>query len=132
MVQFEGKYQLESSENFDEFLKELGVGFILRNLAKTSKPTIEVIRDGDYWVIKTITTLKTTEIRFKIGEEFDEARMDGKTVKTIVEMDGDNKMVQTQKGDKEVKIIREFSENHLKTTCIVGNITSVRIYKRSA
>lgn len=98
---------------------DAGVGFILRNLAKTSKPTIEVIRDGDYWVIKTITTLKTTEIRFKIGEEFDEARMDGKTVKTIVEMDGDNKMVQTQKGDKEVKIIREFSENHLKTVRFV-------------
>ncbi|KAH9420626.1 fatty acid-binding protein-like [Dermatophagoides pteronyssinus] len=131
MVQFEGKYQLESSENFDEFLKELGVGFILRNLAKTTKPTIEVVKDGDYWVIKTHTSLKTTEIRFKIDEEFDESRMDGKTVKTVVVMDGDNTMVQTQKGDKEVKIIREFSETHLKTTCIVGEITSVRVYKRS-
>ena len=62
--------------------------------------------------------MKTTEIRFKIDEEFDESRMDGKTVKTVVVMDGDNTMVQTQKGDKEVKIIREFSETHLKTVII--------------
>ncbi|OTF74944.1 Group 13 mite allergen-like protein (Lipocalin), partial [Euroglyphus maynei] len=119
MVQFEGKYQLESSENFDEFLKELGVGFILRNLAKTTTPTIEVVKDGDYWVIKTHTALKTTGIRFKLGEEFDETRIDGKTVKTNVVMEGDNTMVQTQKGDKEVKIIREFSETQLKTVCFL-------------
>ena len=66
MVQFVGKYQYESGENFDEFLRELGVGFILRNLAKTSKPTIEITLDGDVYTIKTITTLKTSEIKFKL------------------------------------------------------------------
>ena len=65
----------------DEFNQFLGVNFILRNLAKTSKPTIEVIKDGDFWIIRTHTAVRTSEIKFKIGEEFDEARMDGKTVK---------------------------------------------------
>lgn len=81
MVQIVGKYLYESGENFDAFLKALDVGFILRNLAKTSKPTIEITLDGDVYTIKTITTLKTTEIKFKLGEEFEETRMDGKTVK---------------------------------------------------
>ena len=81
MVNFVGKYQLESSENFDEFLKALGVSFLLRNLAKTSKPTIEITLCGETYNIKTITTLKTTVISFKIGEEFEETRLDGKTVK---------------------------------------------------
>lgn len=37
MVQFEGKYQLESSENFDEFLKELGkFDFVVRSNSKIS------------------------------------------------------------------------------------------------
>ena len=84
MVQFVGKYTYESGENFDEFLKALGVGFILRNLAKTSKPTIEITLDGDEYTIKTITTLKTTEIKFKLGEEFEENRMDGVKVKVSV------------------------------------------------
>ncbi len=84
MVQIVGKYLYESGENFDAFLKALDVGFILRNLAKTSKPTIEITLDGDTYTIKTITTLKTTEIKFKLGEEFEETRMDGKTVKVCV------------------------------------------------
>lgn len=33
----------------------------------------------------------------------------------MVVMEGDDKMVQTQYGDKEVKIIREFTETHMKT-----------------
>lgn len=66
MVQFVGKYNYESGENFDEFLKALGVGWILRNLAKTTKPTIEVTLDGDVYTVKTVTTMKTTEIKFKV------------------------------------------------------------------
>lgn len=85
MVQFVGKYNYESGENFDEFLKALGVGWILRNLAKTTKPTIEVSLDGDVYTVKTITTMKTTEIKFKLGEEFEETRMDGKTVKVCLD-----------------------------------------------
>ena len=85
MVQFVGKYEYESGENFDEFLKALGVGFIIRNLAKTSKPTIEIsLADDGTYTIKTITTLKTTEIKFKLGEEFEETRMDGAKVKVSV------------------------------------------------
>lgn len=33
----------------------------------------------------------------------------------MVVMEGDDKMVQTQYGDKEVKIIREFTDTHMKT-----------------
>ena len=82
MVQIAGKYVLESSENFDAFLCEIGVGFIVRNLAKTSKPEIQIeIRPDGTYVIKTVAILKTTTIEFKLGEEFQETRMDGKTVK---------------------------------------------------
>ncbi|KAH9392502.1 Fabp5p [Tyrophagus putrescentiae] len=130
MVQIVGKYLYESGENFDAFLKALDVGFILRNLAKTSKPTIEITLDGDTYTIKTITTLKTTEIKFKLGEEFEETRMDGKTVKTVITLEGDS-LVQIQKGDKEVKIVREFTDTHLKTICTIGDITSTRVYKRA-
>lgn len=54
---------------------------MIRQFAKTSTPTIEVRREGDYFVIKTSTTFKTSEIKFKLDEEFEESRMDGNTVK---------------------------------------------------
>lgn len=105
MVNFAGKFNLESSENFDEFLKALGkfelhlvnhnficvtsfcrllsgVSFMLRQMAKTAKPSIEIsIDDAGVYTIKTLSMLKTTVITFKLNEEFEETRQDGKTVK---------------------------------------------------
>jgi len=129
MTDYTGKFKLTSSDKFDEFLKELGVNFVLRNLAKTSNPVVEITKDGEEFTLKTTTTFKTSEIKFKLGEEFEEARMDGAKVKTKVEADG-NKLVQTQYGDKEVKIVREFNGDELKVVCTVGPVESVRIYAR--
>ena len=61
----------------------LGVNFVLRNLAKTSTPVVEISKAGDEYTLKTTTTFKTSEIKFKLGQEFEEARMDGKKVKVI-------------------------------------------------
>ena len=44
-----GTWKLDTSENFDELLKELGVGFMLRKVAGTSKPNVEISKDGDEW-----------------------------------------------------------------------------------
>jgi len=133
MSAFIGKFKLTSSDNFDEFLKELGVNFVMRNLAKTSSPTVEITKDGDTYSLKTTTAIKTSEIKFELGKEFEEDRMDGKKVKTVIEADG-NKLIQTQLGDKEVKIVREFNDKELKVVCTVeskaGPIVSTRIYNR--
>jgi len=129
MTDFTGKFKLTSSDNFDEFLKELGVNFVMRNLAKTSTPVVEITKDGDTYSLKTSTAIKNSEIKFELGKEFEEARMDGKSVKTVVVADG-NKLVQTQYGDKEVKIVRELNGDELKVTCTVGDVVSVRLYNR--
>nr|UAA83478.1 fatty acid-binding protein [Haemaphysalis flava] len=124
---FMGKWKLSESENFDEFLKALGVGLAWRKLGQTSKPTVEIKAEGDDWSIKTHTMLKTTELKFTLGKEFDENRMDGTTVKSLVTLDG-NKLVQKQFGDKEVTIVREIKDGHLEVTCSLEGVTAVRKY----
>ena len=89
----------------------------MRNLAKTSTPTVEITKDGDQYSLKTVTAIKTSEIKFELGKEFEEDRMDGKKVKTVVNAEG-NKLIQTQFGDKEVKIVREFNDKELKVVCL--------------
>lgn len=101
-----------------------------RNLAKTATPTVEVTVNGDQYTIKQMSTLKNTEITFKLDEEFEEDRADGKKVKTSVRKESDTKLVQVQKGDKEVTIVREFSDEGLTVTATVNGVTSVRFYKR--
>ncbi|XP_022215938.1 probable fatty acid-binding protein [Drosophila obscura] len=129
MASFVGKkYKLEKSENFDEYMKELGVGLVLRKMGNSISPTVEVTLEGETYTLTTTSTFKTSAISFKLGEEFDEETLDGRQVKSIITLDG-NKLTQEQKGDKPSTIVREFSDADLTTTLTIGAVKSVRIYK---
>lgn len=100
-------------------------------MAGTAKPTIEVsVKDDGTIVVKTITTLKTSSIEFKLGVEFEEKRMDDAVVKTIVTKEG-NKLIQKQSGDNGCEIIREFDGDLLTTTCKCKDVVCVRKYKKA-
>merc|ERR1712198_89938 len=58
MVQFTGKYTRVSEENYNEFLKALGVNFVLRKAATSSTPVMEISESDGNWVMKTSTTMK--------------------------------------------------------------------------
>merc|ERR1719167_925308 len=73
---------------------------------------MDVTEEGGTWTIKTSTTLKTMELKFKLGEEFDETTPDGREVKATVTFE-DGKIVCVQKakkgGQKSTKSVREMS-----------------------
>lgn len=87
------------------------------------------MEDDGTFVVKTISTFKNSEIRFKLGEEFEEKRMDGVTTKTVVTQEG-NKLIQKQFATPEVEIIREFTDDKLITTCKCNKVVCVREYKK--
>ena len=66
MDAFKGKYERVSAENYEEFLKELDVNFLLRKAATVSTPVMEVSEEGGVWTIKTSTSLKSMELKFKV------------------------------------------------------------------
>lgn len=116
-----GDWKLVNSENFEELMKELGVGLVMRKLGSTTKPNVKFSKNGDEWTFTTTSTLKTHTIKFKLNEQFDEETLDGRKVKTIMSLDG-NKLVQTQR-DKDNNITcvitREITDN--------GELKTVRI-----
>ncbi|XP_037952337.1 probable fatty acid-binding protein [Teleopsis dalmanni] len=129
MACWEGKkYKLDKSDNFDEYMKELGVGLVLRKMGNSVNPTVELVKDGDNYTFTTTSTFKTSAITFKLGEEFDEETLDGRKVKSVITMDG-NKLIQEQTGDKPTTIVREFTADELIVTLTIGDIKSVRVYK---
>uniref|UniRef100_A0A8C5SIA0 Cellular retinoic acid binding protein 2 n=1 Tax=Laticauda laticaudata TaxID=8630 RepID=A0A8C5SIA0_LATLA len=83
MANFTGSWKMRSSENFEELLKALGVNVMLRKIAvaAASKPAVEIKQQGPSFYIKTSTTVRTTEIRFEVGEEFEEQTVDGRPCK---------------------------------------------------
>ncbi|KAI1288076.1 Fatty acid-binding protein [Halotydeus destructor] len=126
---FIGTYKLTSQENFKEFMTELGIGMVKRNLALTVFPTMEISQDGDEWTVKTESSIKSVSFTFKFGEEFDELRQDDVMVKSLITQDGDQ-WNQVQKGDKEVTIVRQFTDQGVTATATVNDVTCVRFYER--
>ncbi|XP_018553044.1 fatty acid-binding protein, heart [Lates calcarifer] len=128
---FVGTWNLKESENFDDYMKELGVGFATRKVGNLTKPTTVISLDGDKVTVKTHSTIKNTELSFKLGEEFDETTADDRKVKSIVNIE-DGKMVHVQKwGDKETSLVREVNGNTLVLTLTIGQVVCKRRYEKA-
>lgn len=132
---FPGRYLMESSEGFDDFMKALGVGMIKRRLANSVVPIneVEITEDGLY-MIKTLTTVRNTELSFRLNETFTEDVIDGRKTQTTATRTG-NLLVLDQKGDKtrgdkDSVMTREVEEDLMTMKLMVDNVTCVRIYKR--
>merc|ERR1712106_319149 len=138
MDAFKGKYERISAENYEEILKVLEVNFLLRKAATVSTPSLEVKEEGGVWTITTATTLKTMELKFKVGEEFDESTPDGREVKALVTFDnGKIVTVQTAKkeGQKSTKSTREMNgaDELVYTMTVDGSdVVCVQKFKRVA
>lgn len=73
MSKLVGTWEFESSENWEEFLKEMNVGMILRKTAAGLKPTVFITNNGNQWGVKTVTTFKTMETNATEDVEFEES-----------------------------------------------------------
>lgn len=62
-----------------------GVTTALRKMGSVAKPDLLISVDGDGVVtMKSVSTLKKIEIKFKLDEEFDELTADGRKTKVCV------------------------------------------------
>ncbi|XP_005301572.1 fatty acid-binding protein, adipocyte-like [Trachemys scripta elegans] len=126
---FVGTWKLISSENFEDYMRELGVGFATRKMAGVAKPNVIISTNGDVITIKTESTFKNTEISFKLGEEFEETTADDRKVKSIITLDNGS-LIQVQKWDgKETTLIRKLVDGKLVVECTMNNVTCTRVYE---
>ncbi|GAV02867.1 FABP7 [Ramazzottius varieornatus] len=80
-VDITGKYQMHSSQNFDEFLKAVGLSLLKRKLASAMEvATVDITRSGSTYTIRTTTPLKTHEVTFVLGMTMHETTIDGREV----------------------------------------------------
>merc|ERR1711962_380098 len=136
MDAFKGSYTRTSADNYEEMLKILDVNFLLRKAATVSTPVMEITEDGGVWTITTSTTLKTMELKFKLGEEFDETTPDGREVTALINIEN-GKIVTVQKakkdGQKSTKSVREMNgaDEMIYTITIDGcDLACVQKFKR--
>merc|ERR1712045_378696 len=59
-----GKWQLTESDNFENFMAALGIGYLTRKLGNQSKPLVTISHEGgEEWIMKQESLVKTTEGR---------------------------------------------------------------------
>uniref|UniRef100_A0A8C8RPI7 Fatty acid binding protein 4 n=1 Tax=Pelusios castaneus TaxID=367368 RepID=A0A8C8RPI7_9SAUR len=128
---FVGTWKLISSENFEEYMRELGVGFATRKMAGVAKPSVIISTNGDVITIRTESTFKNTEFSFKLGEEFEETTADDRKVKSIMTLDNGS-LIQVQKWDgKETTLKRKLVDGKLVVECTMNNVICTRTYERA-
>ena len=62
----------------------IGVSMMWAKIGSIAKPTVHISIDGETWTLKSETTMKTTTISFKLGEEFDETTADDRKMKVYI------------------------------------------------
>merc|ERR1711973_298165 len=128
-----GKFNLTQSDNFDEFMKAIGVGMVMRKMGNTAKPDVIFSLDGDTYTMKTVSAMKTSEVKFKLGEKVAENTLDGRDSETTFTLEGDV-MTQVQVCTKgpSVHFTRTFTDEGLVCVCEAEGVKATRTYKRAA
>ncbi|XP_004679827.1 PREDICTED: fatty acid-binding protein 12 [Condylura cristata] len=125
-----GTWKSISCENFEEYMKELGIRRASRKLGCLAKPTVTISRNGDVITINTKSIFKNNEIAFKLGEEFEETTPGGHKIKSVVTLDNDS-LIQVQDWNgKETTIQRKLVDGKMVVESTVNSIISTRTYER--
>ncbi|KAM4824683.1 fatty acid-binding protein 12 [Ictidomys tridecemlineatus] len=128
--QLQGKWKSISCENFEKYMKEMGIGRANRKLGRLAKPTVTISTNGDVITIKTKSIFRNNKISFKLGEEFEETTPGGHKTKSTVTLDNDT-LVQVQDWNgKETTIRRKLVDGKMVVESAVNNIICTRTYER--
>ncbi|XP_020041276.2 fatty acid-binding protein, liver [Castor canadensis] len=126
-MSFSGKYQLQTQENFEPFMKAIGVPDDLIQKGKDLKSVSEIVQNGKHFKLTITTGTKVIQNEFTLGEECELDSMTGEKIKAVVKQEGENKLVTTLKN---IKSVTELNGDTLINTMTLGDIVFKRISKR--
>uniref|UniRef100_A0A4W3K495 Cytosolic fatty-acid binding proteins domain-containing protein n=1 Tax=Callorhinchus milii TaxID=7868 RepID=A0A4W3K495_CALMI len=124
---FSGKYNLESLENFDPFMKALGIQDEVIKKNKELKTIVEIVQEGNTFKITHYIGCKTIQNNFTIGQETTFHGPTGHEFKAVVNLEGVNKLCINMKG---LTAVIELNGDRLIETLTTGETTCTKISKR--
>ncbi|XP_020836048.1 fatty acid-binding protein, liver-like [Phascolarctos cinereus] len=126
-MNFSGKYQLQSQENFEAFLKAAGLPDDIIQKRKDTRGMIEIVQNGNHFkfIVNNDNQIQVNE--FTLGEECELTTPTGGKVKGVVNLEGGNKLVTILKA---MKSVTELNGDILTTTFTLGDVVCKRISKR--
>nr|XP_057927128.1 fatty acid-binding protein, liver-type-like [Doryrhamphus excisus] len=126
-MSFSGKFQLESQENFEPFMKAIGLPDELIQKGKDIKSVSEIEENGDNFKVTVTTGSKVLVNSFTIGQEAELETITGEKVKAVVRREGKTLKVSL----KGIESVTELVDgNTIVNTMTLGGIVYKRTSKR--
>ncbi|KAF4520218.1 hypothetical protein B566_EDAN009943 [Ephemera danica] len=123
------KYKLVKSENFDDYMKALGVNMVLRKIGQVTSSSMQLLKNDDgSFTLRITSTWKNQDMIFRHGEEFDETTPDGRHCKTVMTLD-ETTLTQVQKGPPDSTIVRTWSDDKIITVFTTGDVVCTRTHQ---
>nr|VZI04114.1 unnamed protein product [Spirometra erinaceieuropaei] len=129
MEAFCGSWKLKDSGDLEPIANRLGVSIPLKDIAELLNSVMTISPVGDGYSMKISTGGMTYEVKYKLGEEFDHASLDGRPLKTIITLEGKT-LKQVDKGDKLMTMESVVEGNTLTMTARLEELVCVRHYTR--
>ncbi|XP_037633906.1 fatty acid-binding protein, liver-type-like [Sebastes umbrosus] len=126
-MSFTGKYQLESQENFEAFMKAIGLPDDHIQKGKDLKSISEIEETDNNFKVTVTTGTRVIVNTFTIGQEAEIETATGEKVKTVVQRDG-GKLKFSLKGIESVTEL--VDANTIVNTMTLGPIVFKRTSKR--
>ncbi|XP_063300636.1 fatty acid-binding protein, liver-like [Pelobates fuscus] len=123
---FTGTWQVYVQENYDNFLRSVGLPEEIVKVAKDINPVIEIQQNGDTFVVTSKTPNRTHSNTFVVGKESEIDMPNGKKIKVTVNLEG-GKLV--CKSDKFCHI-QEIQESEMVETITVDSTSMTRKSKK--
>ncbi|GCC25248.1 fatty acid-binding protein 1, liver-like [Chiloscyllium punctatum] len=124
---FNGKYELESQENFEPLMKALGLSDNIIEKYKDLSNVIELTQNGNSFQATYNYGSKAITNDFTIGQESEFLSFTGHRVKALAKLEGENKLVITMDG---LTATMDLSGDKIIETMSNGEITAKKIWKR--
>ncbi|KAJ8413962.1 hypothetical protein AAFF_G00065600 [Aldrovandia affinis] len=124
---FNGRYQLQSHENFVPFMKAMGLPDDMIEQGKDIKSITEIEQNGDHFKVTVTTGPKVLVNSFTLGQEVELDTLTGDKVKSVVRLE-DNKLKVSLKGIDSVTEL--VDADTIINTMTLGGIVYKRILKR--
>ncbi|XP_049598702.1 gastrotropin [Syngnathus scovelli] len=123
IMSFTGKYVLESQENYQEFLKAIGVS----QMEIPNEDMVTDLYEGAYYRITKYFGSQTQSNTFLLGREAELEDLDGTTFQTIVNKEGNKIKIQFP---KYVYTAQLSGDVLIEVNSIPGGITNKMVSKR--
>ena len=93
---------------------------------------MEIGEDGVTYTLRTLTTVRNTEIVFTLNKTFLEDTIDGRRTETTPTREGNLLVLDQrgQRGEQDSVMTRQVDGDIMTMKLIVGDVVCTRIYKR--